>query len=195
MSYLFKNNDLRGRPTSHCVAINALGAAIWVMAVTATGCASLPPPTASSIDFVDANQREGTLQHLAGRVIVVDVCSSVVAACNVNARVLDEVLVAFPDKPLVAITLLLDEGEMGQMALEAYRADLGVGHDVVLAGPRVRAGTSSLGDTGYVPRVVVIDAEGRIRLDEAGGVIGVVGLVERLRPWVDEAVALQRPAR
>jgi hypothetical protein len=115
-----------------------------------------------------------------------------VAACNVNAKVLDEVLLAFAGRPVVAFSLLLDDDSVGALAIESYRKDLGVVHEVVLAGPRVRAGNSVLKDTGYVPRIVVLDAEGRVRLDEAGGVVNVEALVERVRPLVEDAERASR---
>lgn len=147
----------------------------------------MPPPSSHTVDFTRADSGAGALDAYKGKVIMLDVCTSWVAACNLNARVLDEVMVAFVGRPLVAITLLLDDDKEGARAIESYRKDLGVKHEVVIAGPRVRALNSVLGDTGFVPRIVVIDAEGRVRLDEGGGVLGVEGLVERVRPLVDDA--------
>lgn len=188
MSYTGEFNPLPVRPPLRCVARDAGWALVCVLAVALTNsaCATLPPPTAHSVDFVRADGSAGSLDELRGQVVVVDVCTSWVAACNLNARVLDEVKVAFAGAPVTVVSLLLDEGEVGTLALSSYVEQLGVQHLVVLAGARVRAGTSSLRDTGYVPRVVVFDAEGRVRLDEAGGVIGVEGLVERIRPLVAE---------
>jgi hypothetical protein len=169
--------------------VTAIG---WICTVfSGLACATLPPPTGGSIDFVQRPD-DRVAQSLAiyeGSVVLLDVCTSWVAACNVNAKVLDEVLVAFPEQPVVAVTLLLDDPQMAAPALAAYRDDFHVQHPVVLAGPRVRAGTSSLRDTGYVPRIVVLDKQGRVRIDEAGGVIGLEGLVERVRPLVSEPSA------
>ena len=189
MSYTRQISHLAKALRARCVTRDAARAlaCIACVALTSGACATLPPPSAHTIDFVRADQTPGTVEALRGKVVLLDVCTSWVTACNLNAKVLDEVLVAFDGRPVVALSLLLDDAQMGALALESYARDLGVRHDVVLAGPRVRASNSTLGDTGYVPRIVVLDAEGRVRLDEAGGVLGVEGLVERVRPLVEEA--------
>ncbi len=74
------------------------------------------------------------------------------------------------------LTVLLDGGVMAQAALASYAREMQLKHAVVLAGPNVRA--------GYVPRLVLLDGAGRVRIDAAGGVISVQGLVQRVRPWV-----------
>lgn len=158
-----------------------------VLALAVAGCATAKPGMGASVDFVDAAGREGTLAAFRGRVIVLDVCASWATACNLNARVLDEVAVALaaqgaPD--VVILTLLLDEGALGAEALRSYGETLGVTHPVVIAGSRVRAGTSILGAAAYVPRIVVFDRSGAVRVDDSGGVISVEGMVARVRPWL-----------
>jgi hypothetical protein len=144
------------------------------------GCAAAgpKPDMGGSIDFTDDAGHLGTLAGLKGRVVVVDLCVSWATACNVNAKVLDDAAAAVPDAAFV--TLLVDEGDVGKEALRAYRELLGVKHPVLLAGPRVRAGTSVLGDTGYVPRLVILDEDGRVRVDDSGGVVSLEGLVKRV---------------
>jgi hypothetical protein len=189
MSYTRKNNHLAPSLRVCCVTRDALYAFVCFACVASTlgGCASLPAPSSHTVDFTRASSEPGALDAYKGKVVLLDVCTSWVAACNLNAKVLDEVTIAFEGRPLVAVTLLLDDDTVG--AIESYRKTLGVKHEVVLAGPRVRAFNSVLGDTGYVPRLVVLDAQGRVRLDEAGGVVGVEGLVERVRPLVQDAEA------
>ena len=79
------------------------------------------------------------------------------------------------------LTILLDEGDMGTVAVKSYSTVLDVKHLVVLAGSRVRAGTSALGDSNYVPRLVVVDPSGKIVVDESGGIVSVEGIVERVK--------------
>ncbi|HEY4221974.1 MAG TPA: hypothetical protein VGO62_11535, partial [Myxococcota bacterium] len=67
-------------------------------------------------------------------------------------------------------------------AVRAYREVLGIKHAVLLAGPHVRAGTSALGNPNLVPRVVILDTQGRIAVDDSGGVVNVEGLVNRAMP-------------
>jgi hypothetical protein len=177
------------RTRARCVTGDAARAIVCILLVASTsgGCATLPPPAGHTVDFTTRDAAAGTLEQHRGKVVLLDVCTSWVAACNLNAKVLDEVTLAFAGRPVVAITLLLDDAKVGALAIESYAKDLGVKHEVVLAGPRVRAFNSVLGDTGYVPRIVVLDHEGRVRLDEAGGVVGVQGLVERVRALVEDA--------
>jgi hypothetical protein len=143
----------------------------------------------ASVDFVDGNGREATLGAFAGKVIVLDVCASWATACNINAKVLDEVAVALAEKKrggdVVLITVLLDEGDMGKVAMQSYAETLGVKHPVFMASSRVRAGTSVLGEAGYVPRIVLFDREGRVRFDDSGGVVNVEGLLAKLEPLLE----------
>lgn len=142
----------------------------------------------ASVDFADADGRVSNLGMgmFARKVVVVDVCASYVTACNLNAKVLDEVVAALEAEgrgaasDVVVITLLLDEGLIGQQAIRSYAETLGIKHPVVLAASRVRAGASILGDTGYVPRIVLFDREGRKVLDDSGGVLNVENLVARI---------------
>lgn len=146
------------------------------------GCATPRAATSESIDVVMPDGARTTLAGLQGRVVVLDVCASWASACNVNARVLDEVATAFAGAPVDVITLLLDEGPLGAAAQHSYAEVLGVRHLVVLAGSRVLAGTSALGERKDVPRLVVLDQKGRVAVDEVGGIVSVAGVVERVRP-------------
>jgi hypothetical protein len=157
-------------------------AAIAVGCVVLAACATASVRGgASTIDFEDATGHRGTLDGNRGRVVILDVCASWATACNLNAKVLDEVMDVLQQEPVDVVTLLLDEGEMGRVALRSYVETLGVKHAVVLAGSRVRAGTSGLGDTGYVPRLVLLDKSGQIVLDDSGGVVNVEYVVKKVR--------------
>lgn len=170
--------------TQRHVAVALLWFALWFVPVA---CATAGKPgMGASVDFVDARGREGTLGAFAGKVVVLDVCASWATACNLNAKVLDEFATALAEKKLdddvVLITVLLDEGDMGKVAMQSYVDTLGVKHPVFLASSRVRAGTSVLGEAGYVPRIVLFDREGRVRLDDSGGVVNVEGLLAKVEP-------------
>lgn len=184
-THLAKKYDRSGasRVTQRHAAVALLG----VLALyCATSCATAGKPgMAATVDFVDAAGREGTLGAFAGKVVVLDVCASWATACNLNARVLDEVanaLAAKGDRGVVLLTVLLDEGVMGDEAVRSYGETLGVKHPVMLAGPRLRAGTSILGAASYVPRVVIFDRTGAVRVDDSGGVINVEGMIARIEP-------------
>lgn len=151
------------------------------------GCATAPRPTTESVDFVLPDGQRATLASFRGRVLIVDVCASWASACNLNARVLDEVAEALRDQPVEVLTLLLDEGPLAREAQRSYVEVLGVRHLVVLAGSRVLAGTSLLGEGRDVPRLLVVDARGRVAIDEVGGIVSVAGVVERVRPLVRAA--------
>lgn len=171
------------------LALRATVFAFWALSVgLGAGCASTPGGArtglGATIDFVDVDGNRGTLEGLRGHLVILDVCASWATACNLNAKVLDEVAVALAGERADIVTLLVDEGDIGKVALRSYVETLGVKHPVFLAGSRVRAGTSALGDAGYVPRLVVLDAEGRVVLDDSGGVISVEGLVKRVRPFL-----------
>ena len=146
------------------------------------GCASVPPPSPESVDFVLPDGRRADLSSLRGRVVIVDVCASWASACNLNARVLDEVAEALRDQPVEVLTLLFDEGPLAREAQRTYVEVLGVRHLVTLAGSRVLAGTSLLGESRDVPRLLVVDRQGRVAIDQTGGIVSVTGLVERVRP-------------
>lgn len=152
----------------------------------AEGCKTAPSPTSESVDFVLPDGQRATLASLRGKVVVLDVCASWASACNLNARVLDEVAAALDAEPVEVITLLFDEGPLGRQAQHSYREVLGVRHLVTLAGSRVLAGTSLLGDSRDVPRLVVLDAEGRVIVDEVGGIVSIAGVVERVRVLLPE---------
>src|SRR5438067_800105 len=79
--------------------------ALPLVAGVLAGCATTPRSSAGesaadSIDVRDERGTEGTLAGMKGRVVVIDLCASSVAACNVNARILDEALTAFRDQPV-----------------------------------------------------------------------------------------------
>lgn len=148
----------------------------------AEGCATPRAGGADSVDVVLPDGARTTLASLKGKVVVLDVCASWSSACNLNARVLDEVAVALAAAPVEVITLLFDEGPLARAAQRSYVDVLGVRHLVVLAGSRVLAGTSALGEGRDVPRLVVIDRAGHVVVDEVGGIVSVAGVVERVRP-------------
>jgi cytochrome oxidase Cu insertion factor (SCO1/SenC/PrrC family) len=168
--------------TQRHVLVAALVAALVVAAL---GCATgSKAGMGASVDFVDASGREATLGSFAGKIVVLDVCASWATACNLNAKVLDEVAAALAAKKrgddVVFITVLLDEGQIGRVAMQSYVETLGVTHPVFMASSRVRAGTSVLGEASYVPRIVLFDREGRVRLDHSGGVVNVEGLLAKV---------------
>jgi hypothetical protein len=175
---------------SRVALVVAAWAAVGTLGIGGLACATTSKPgMGASVDFVDGNGREATLGAFAGKVIVLDVCASWATACNINAKVLDEVAVALAEKKrggdVVLITVLLDEGDMGKVAMQSYAETLGVKHPVFMASSRVRAGTSVLGEAGYVPRIVLFDREGRVRFDDSGGVVNVEGLLAKLEPLLE----------
>ena len=183
MSDACDSGTLRRRPAARAASpATQWRAAFALAAIAAVGACATAPKTGlgGSIDFRDADGHEGTLAALRGNVIVIDLCASWAAACNVNAKVLDEAQLAFAGQRVELVTILVDEGDVGREALRAYRDVLGVKHAVVLAGARVRAGTSALGDAGYVPRLVILDGDGAVVVDDSGGVINLQGLVARV---------------
>jgi len=131
--------------------------------------------------------QRASLASFRGRVVIVDVCASWASACNLNARVLDEVAEALRDQPVEVVTLLLEEGPLASEAQRSYVEVLGVRHLVVLAGGHVLSGTSLLGAGRDVPRLLVLDARGRVAIDEVGGIVSVAGVVERVRPLLRSA--------
>jgi hypothetical protein len=193
MSHTNENSGLdgvRACRSASAVTHRHLLVALWLSPVF-LGCMTGPERKggADSIDVVMPGGERVFLDAFRGRVLVLDVCASWASACNVNARVLDEVRAALPDPGLEVVTMLLDEGPFGAAALKSYADTLGVQHLVVLAGSRVRAGTSALGDATYVPRLVILDVAGRIVVDESGGVISVAGVVERVKPLLPSSAA------
>jgi hypothetical protein len=96
--------------------------------------------------------------------------------------VLDEVAAAVEGKPVFVVTILVDEPALAQVALSSYQNVLEVKHAVVLAGPRLLSGTSALGPSSYVPRLIIVDKAGVIRVDDSGGVLNVEGLMAKLAP-------------
>lgn len=187
MSYTCDFNRLRGsleRFGASFVTRRHAGFALVVCAMVACATAG-GAGRGESIDFRDDQGHLGNLDSMRGRVVVVDVCTSWAAACNVNAKVLDELQL----DGVSVITILVDDESIAAQAARSYRDVLGVKHPVVTAGPRVRAGTSSLGEASYVPRLVVLDRDGAIALDDSGGVLNVEGLVAKLRPLVAKRAA------
>lgn len=157
---------------------------LLLLGCLAEGCATTAPATSESVDLVLPNGQRATLAALRGKVVVLDVCASWASACNLNARVLDEVALALASEHVEVITLLFDEGPLARAAQRSYVEVLGVRHLVTLAGSRVLAGTSLLGSSRDVPRLVVLDTNGRVVIDEVGGIVSVTGVVERVRPLV-----------
>lgn len=158
--------------------------ALFVVAapVAAPSCATVKggPQALASVDVIDREGRTSTLQTYAGMVVAVDVCASWAEACHLNARAIDAAHRELQGTDARFVTLLLDD-----LPVEALRAYVDVaGRDVpvVMAGPRTRAGRSVLGDVTGVPRLVVLDRNGVVVLDESGGVLSPEGLVRRVRP-------------
>ncbi len=182
-----KSRQLRrgARARSASYATQRYGAVALAVGLCAAGCATAPvgrERPAATIDFRDAAGHRGDLDAYRGKVVVVDVCTSWAAACNVNAKVLDDVAVALHGEPVFVVTVLVDDESLARVALQSYAEVLGVKHAVVIAGPRVRAGTSALGEASYVPRLVILDRDGAVRVDDSGGVLNEQGLVRRVRP-------------
>lgn len=171
------------RPQGRAPGAHAFTHRHALVALLLCACATAGPGNrGASIDFADAKGHEGTLAMWRGKVVVIDLCASWAAACNVNAKVLDEAAQALKGKQVELVTILVDEGAIGKEALRGYSETLGVTHAVVLAGPRIRAGTSALGDASYVPRIVILDADGAVRVDDSGGVVNVEGLIAKVAP-------------
>lgn len=189
MSYLSLSGSLRaGRDhggASHAThrhpSVPALVLPL-LLGCLAEGCATPRAGSSDSVDVILPDGERTTLASLKGKVLVLDVCASWSSACNLNARVLDEVAAALAGEPVEVITLLFDEGPLARAAQQSYADVLGVRHLVVLAGSRVLAGTSVLGEGRDLPRLVVLDRQGRVVIDEVGGIVSVAGVVERVRP-------------
>lgn len=189
MSYLSHSGSLRSgrdrgaasRATHRHPLVPALVLPV-LLGCLAEGCATPRAATSESVDVVLPDGTRTTLASLSGKVVVLDVCASWASACNLNARVLDEVAAALTDEPVEVITLLFDEGPLARAAQRSYVDVLGVRHLVVLAGSRVLAGTSALGEGRDVPRLVILDRKGHVVIDEVGGIVSVAGVVERVRP-------------
>lgn len=179
---LLRRRHTAKRATQRHVSV-ALSQMVLAMGMWFLGCASTSRTgQGASIDIQDATGNAWTLDVSRGRVVVLDLCVSSANACALNARILDEAQLGLAGESVQFLTVLLDEGPLGVAAVQSYANTLGLSHPVFLAGPRVRAGTSALGDSTYVPRLVILDVEGRIVLDDSGGVISVEGLVNRVRP-------------
>jgi hypothetical protein len=148
------------------------------------------------IDVADEAGNEATLASMKGRIVVIDLCASSVPACNVSAKVLDEAMPAFRGQPVELVTILIDEDPLvAREALRGYRNVLGVKHGVFLAGSHVKTGTSALGrmplapDAAGLPRLIVLDTAGAIRVDESDGVVTIEGLVTRVKPLLSATTA------
>ena len=167
--------DARGRRGRHA----AVALTFLLCLPTGTGaCATLRSDAPVPVDFTLPDGTPSSLTALAGRVVVLDVCASWAAACNLNARVLDEVRAALPSPRVEVLTLLLDDAATAPTAVRAYADVLEVKHLVVVAGPAVRDGRSVLGDTANIPRLLIFDATGRIVLDATGGIPNVETVVQ-----------------
>jgi hypothetical protein len=154
---------------------------IALSAPALAGCATVPPSpqVLGSVDVVDATGQATTLAGLLGRVVVVDVCVSSVAACPLNARALDLALRELQSEPVSMVTVLVEDVDL--TALATYARVFEVAHPVVRAGPRTREGKSLLGDVMGVPRIVIFDRRGRVFVDESGGVLHPQGIIARAR--------------
>ncbi len=142
------------------------------------------PQALASIDVRDTEGGPRTLSVYAGKVVAVCVCATWAEACHLNARAFEQAAHELPASDVALVTLLLDDlpAPLMKAALQEYIAISGQTTPVVVAGPRVREGYSVLGGVSGVPRLVVFDRQGRIVLDESGGVLHAEGLVNRLRP-------------
>jgi hypothetical protein len=150
------------------------------------GCATVRggPQALASIDVRDVDGAPHTLAAHAGKVVAVCVCATWAEACHLNGRAFDQAAQALPAADIALVTLLLDDlpAPLMQTAMRDYLVISGQQTPVVVAGPRVRAGHSVLGEVSGVPRLVVFDRQGRVVLDESGGVLSAEGLVNRLQP-------------
>jgi thiol-disulfide isomerase/thioredoxin len=167
--------------TTHLSLPRHARVAAAVFSLHLAACATTPVAAPSVSYAIDDSGREMTLGAFKGSVVVVDLCASWAAACNLNARVLDEVQTALAGEPVQVLTLLVDEGELAVQAQRSYADVLAVKHPVFIASEHVRSGQSALGDVSAIPRVVIFDKEGRIALDARGGIVNVEVLVEQVR--------------
>ncbi len=111
-----------------------------------------------------------------GHIYVIDICATWSDMCLSNARAIDAACKHSCGPKVHMMSILLDQES--DMARHAYASILQVSQEVFTPGPRSALGQSDLGDLKAVPRLLVLDQEGRIREDYRGGLVATGELIQ-----------------
>jgi len=155
------------------------GVAVAVAAAPlATGCRRPAEPVAPSAAVVASAARrvDFELQDLGGepitsattrgRVLCVLFVTTYDLASQVEARRVDEVVVAYAERAS-GLLVVLEEGQYAPLAA-AFRDALAIASPVAMADPATLVGEGPFGRIERVPTLVVLDAEGRETSRRAG---------------------------
>jgi len=131
------------------------------------GCAcATSRPSVAEVAVEDLDGRRSTLATLRGRPALLylfttgcDICLADMA----KLRALDE---HYRARQVRIVAVALDPD--GPRIVQPYAENLALPFPIVVAGNELRSGSSGLGPTTAVPRVVVVDASGRVRDDLVG---------------------------
>lgn len=132
-----------------------------------------------SVDVVDDAGRSFTLAAYRDKAVVLDFCAAWSDPCLLNAQALHQVFTQTRESHVKVISILMDS--MGQAAVRSYENVLALEHEILLPGPALRAGQTSLGPIETIPRLVLLAPGGHLMEDIAGQVISADGILNRLR--------------
>lgn len=133
----------------------------------------------NTVDVVDDTGRTFTLAAHRDKAVVIDFCAAWSDPCLLNAQALHRVHTQTRETHVKVVSILLDS--MGEAAVRSYQNVLALEHEILLPGPAVRSGTTSLGPIDTIPRLLILAPGGGVIEDVAGKVISADGILNRLR--------------
>ncbi|MBN2360633.1 MAG: TlpA family protein disulfide reductase [Deltaproteobacteria bacterium] len=139
-------------------------AAIFLL-VAGTACATARPSVAE-IAVEDLDGRRSTLASLRGHAALLYLFTTSCDVCLADMTKLRALDDRYRGSGVRIVGVALDPD--GARIVRPFAENLALPFPIVVAGAELRRGASSLGPIAAVPRVIVVDATGRVQEDLSG---------------------------
>jgi len=137
-------------------------------------------PALTTIDVTLEDGSVTSLTYLLGKVVFLDICAAYHGPCLLNAQAMNEASSEIGGDEVAFVSMVLDEGMLGEEAVRAYKEVAQYHQQVVRPGPQSWAGKSALGRLG-IPRLLVFDKAGNLDEEASGATISATGLMRKAR--------------